>query len=161
MPDVARYDEIADADGELAAIQICTKELLEEFAEFDGVTVLYEQQKDLVYQIDQAVANLGLCAVVLTIEAQDDSPNVSALIFDEAYVVIEVRELPVVNRAGGSYTPASKLAELAAKNIKEGMSDGSSHIGRRALIPKKLTMTDPPKDQGLDEMIFWHVICQR
>ena len=155
---MSKYDDIMAQDGELAAIQVSVRDLVRSFDALQGITILHEQARDLQYMIDQAIADIGICATVLTVSADDDSPGVPELMLDNVYVVIEIREDVLINRAEtGLKIPASKVADIIGRKIKQGMAT-TSVIGPHTLVTKKLRMV--PGDRGEEHLLIWHVICQ-
>lgn len=80
-----------------------------------AITVLAENLGDIEAQIDEAIGKLGICAIVLTPEGRQNSPNLPRITFDDIEVRVRIVELVVANRAtGGTLQPALLAAEAAA-----------------------------------------------
>lgn len=79
---------------------------------FDGVTIIKEDIGDIVNQINKALGPVaGICVVILTVDADNNHPNVNPPYLSNVKVVVEVLENVVINRQGASYKTANDMIE--------------------------------------------------
>ncbi|HPA20755.1 MAG TPA: hypothetical protein PLU30_23610 [Verrucomicrobiae bacterium] len=80
-----------------------------------AIAVLAENLQDIESSIAEAIAKIGICAIVLTPEGEQRSPNLPKIFFDGIQVRVRIVELVAVNRStGGTLQPALLAAEAAA-----------------------------------------------
>lgn len=100
-----------------------------------AIPVFAENLQDIESSIDAAIARLGVCAIVLTPDGEQSSPNLPRVFFDRLAVRVRVVELVVANRAaGGTLQPALLVAEAAAAalhHFSPASAGGSSMVFKR------------------------------
>ena len=87
-------------------------ELLKDSADVDCENIIAENRKDLVNAIKTAMAKLGMCIVVQTLDVKI-STTTPGPVYDSMKVSILVNEHPLINRAKTDLT-ALDLAEKVA-----------------------------------------------
>jgi hypothetical protein len=81
-----------------------------------GVVCLAENKGDIIAAIDSAIAQVGICALVVTPTFKADS-EASRRIVGTIDVVVQVFETPAVNRTRAGYLTALDTAELIATTL--------------------------------------------
>ncbi len=101
-PVKTEQEQVADwlADGELTS----------------GITVICEDDKDLVNGIKTALAKLGLVAIVMEIDGNVISENLPGPVFDDLLISVVVYENTLINRAKTDLT-AKKAAKLICRQL--------------------------------------------
>ena len=102
-------------DGVLSEIQAQAVAVLGADPYFAGIKIIPEDLKDIVSQIQTTIAQLGLCVVVMTPDADFKYPDAPGPIMDSIKVAVQIAELPLVNRGvKGTRKPAGQVAEYVA-----------------------------------------------
>ena len=88
-----------------------------------GITVICEDDKDLVNGIKTALAKLGLCAIVMEIDGNVSSENLPGPVFDDLLISVVVYENTIINRSKTDLT-AKKAAKLICQQLHLKRVDG-------------------------------------
>jgi|GEM_PF-5696438 len=101
--------------GNLDDLRAAVTRRLEALPALAGVPIIPEDRQNLVFEIDKALGQGGgLCVTVGTGSAKGAAPN-DPLPQADVEIVVEVAEIPALNRgAGGRQLPAISLAVAAA-----------------------------------------------
>jgi hypothetical protein len=102
-------------DGVLSEIQAQAVAILGSDPYFAGITVLPEDDKDILNGIQIALAKLGLCCVVMTPDTEFKFPDAPGPIMDTVKVAVQIAEFVLANRgAKGTRKPCGQVAEYVA-----------------------------------------------
>jgi len=78
---------------------------------FSDVIVLTEDKGDIVNEINRALARLGICAVILMVDADNEHPNTNPPYLSNIIIGVEVMENVPINRAPESYKTINDVVE--------------------------------------------------
>jgi hypothetical protein len=91
------------------------------------ISIMAEERKDLVQQIDLSLKKLGVVIVVQTVEANVTHSSLPGPVFDSLKFSVEVIENPLFNRSGsGTHKPALEIAVRIAQRLHHFLPPGSS-----------------------------------
>ena len=163
MPEITLVEISVDADtiesdGYFSALQqALVARLKQEQGDEDddrypsALSILYDEKLEIENEIDQAVASIGAYLLVMTPNAQDNSPGVPIPSLDQIDIIIQAIENPLINRAeGGLEIPGGRLAWLVAEDLKRTIVDGRQ-------ISLGAIRQNVNEDAGL---VAWHVHCK-
>ena len=85
-------------NNDFSNLQLAIVRRLKEDPILSGITVLAEDRKDLVNELERAMAELGLCIVVGTAKAGVSNANLQGPVFDRAGITVAVTENTLTNR---------------------------------------------------------------
>lgn len=105
-----------------------------------GVGILTEDKGDIDTEIEQAIAALGLCVVVMFADASDCKPTLPGPVFGRVQLVVEVSENATTNRAAGGRS-ALEVAEHAARILHQFRMAS----GRVLLVESVRPFANPPQ----------------
>lgn len=88
-----------------------------------SMTIILEDDKDLVTKINSSLAKLGLCAIVMEIDGNVTSENLPGPVFDDLLISVVVYENVIINRAKTDLT-AKKAAKLICQQLHGKRVDG-------------------------------------
>ena len=100
----------------LASLQATVAALLSEDAALlaAGVVSLAEQRAEIDFEVEQAVANIGICCIVLTPGCTAMGRDATALYAEPADLTVRVAERPTINRSRTGHATALQVAEHVA-----------------------------------------------
>lgn len=102
-------------NGVLSEIQAQAVATLTSDPYFAGISIIPEDLKDIVSEIQTSLAKLGICVVVQTPDTEFKYGDAPGPIMDSVKVAIQVAEMPLINRgAKGTRKPAGQVAEYVA-----------------------------------------------
>jgi len=158
MVKIAVDADTVEADGYFSALQqVLVARLQQEQGDEEddrypsGLAILYEQRLDISYEVEAAVAKIGLCVIIMTPAAVDKSPGIPIPRLDDITIIAQIVENPIINRDEGNpdalNIPAGRLAWLVAEDFKRTIVDSSqiSLAGFRQIVNE---------EQGL---VMWNV----
>jgi len=91
---------------------------------FANLTVITENDGDLLTTINTAIAKAGLCIVIGGVEARNTRLNASSPVWFPITFSVVVEETVVINRsASGTGKPAQVVADQAAEQLHHFVTD--------------------------------------
>ena len=140
--------------GKLSTLRAAVVAELKAHAPLASVSILEEKKLDLANEIEQAVAKLGLCCVVLTPVAAVAHPNAPGPVLDPARVVVAVFENVLIHRAAADALSASDAAEEVLQRLHGWTPPGFSAPLVAASRGETLELVPDP------ELLIYHVNLQ-
>jgi len=141
----------------LADIQTTVEQRLQDATLFDGldyfgdVTIIKEDIGDIVNQIQRALGPVaGICIVILTVDADNEHPNVNPPYLSNINVAVQVIENVVINRAQDSYKTANDMIEHVLLYLNHHVPSGA---GECLILDREAIRTDdnPPPPANLSK----------
>jgi len=132
LVEVSLDEDLVAQNGPLYAMQVCLVNRLTQEDHYTGLSILYEQSLEILYEVEKAVESIGMVVTIMTPQADDESPNVPIATLDRVTIVAQVTETPIINRAeGGTMIPSAKIAWLIMSDLKKTIVNGARILTER------------------------------